>query len=76
MKITAECVLADNTEIDISVDLDCVETLSDVFDYVNNEPEVQNTYVKCIKNENEIESALIENIELEKAMDIINYSKL
>jgi hypothetical protein len=76
MTITAECILADDTEIDISVDLDCVETLSDVFDYVNNEPEVQNTYVKCIKNEDEIEKALIENIELEKAMDKINYSNM
>jgi hypothetical protein len=80
MKIIAECVLVDNTEIDISVDLDCVETLSDVFDYVNNEPEVQNNYVnnyvKCIKNEDEIEKALIENIELEKAMDKIHYSNM
>ena len=76
MKITAECILADNTEIDISVDLDYVETLSDVFDWVNNEPEVQNSYVKCIKNEDEIEKALIENIELEKAMDKINYSNM
>jgi hypothetical protein len=32
-----------------------------VYDYVNNEPEVQNTYVKRIKNEDEIEKALIEN---------------
>ena len=76
MKITAECILADDTEIDISVDLDYVETLSDVFDWVNNEPEVQNSYVKCIKNEDEIEKALIENIELEKAMDKINYSNM
>ena len=76
MKIIAECILADDTEIDISVDLDYVETLSDVFDWVNNEPEVQNTYVKCIKNEDEIEKALIENIELEKAMDKINYSNM
>lgn len=76
MTITAECILADDTEIDISVDLDYVETLSDVFDYVNNEPEVQNTYVKCIKNEDEIEKALVENIELEKAMDKINYSNM
>ena len=76
MTITAECILADNTEIDISVNLDYVETLSDVFDYVNNEPEVQNSYVKCIKNEDEIESTLIENIELEKAMDKIHYSAL
>lgn len=80
MTITAECILADDTEIDISVDLDCVETLSDVFDYVNNEPEVQNNYVnnyvKCIKNEDEIEKALIENIELEKAMDKIHYSNM
>jgi hypothetical protein len=76
MTITAECILADDTEIDISIDLDCVETLSDVFDYVNNEPEVQNSYVKCIKNEDEIEKALIENIELEKAIDKINYSNM
>ena len=76
MKLTAECVLADNTEIDILVDLEHVETISDVFDYVNNEPEVQNSYVKCIKNEDEIERALIENIELEKAMDKIYYGKL
>lgn len=76
MKITTECVLADNTEIDILVDLDYVETISDVFDYVNNEPEVQNTYVKCIKNEDEIEEALIENIELEKAMNKIYYGNL
>jgi hypothetical protein len=76
MKIIAECVLVDNTEIDISVDLNYVETLSDVFDYVNNEPEVQNSYVKCIKNEDEIEKALIENIELEKAIDKINYSNM
>jgi hypothetical protein len=76
MTITAECILADDTEIDISVDLDYVETLSDVFNWENNEPEVQNSYVKCIKNEDEIEKALIENIELEKAMDKINYSNM
>ena len=63
MKIVAECILADKTEIDISVDLDYVETLSDVFDWVNNEPEVQNSYVMCIKNEDKIENALIENKE-------------
>ena len=76
MKIIAECILADDTEIDISVDLNYVETLNDVLDYVNNKPEVQDSYVKCIKNEDEIEKVLIENIELEKAMDKINYSNM
>ena len=58
MKIVAECVLADGKEVGINVDLDYVETLSDVYDYVNNEPEALGSYVAKIKNEDELKIAL------------------
>lgn len=61
MKIDAECVLADGKEVGINVDLDYVETLSDVYDYVNNEPEALGSYVAKIKNEDEFEAVLTES---------------
>lgn len=61
MKIDAECVLADGKEVGINVDLDYVETLSDVYDYVNNEPEALGSYVAKIKNEDELKAALTES---------------
>ena len=51
MKIDAECVLADGKEVQIAVDLDYVETISDVYDYINNEPEALGSYVAELKNE-------------------------
>lgn len=61
MKIDAECVLADGKEVGINVDLDYVETLGDVYDYVNNEPEALGSYVVKIKNEDEFEAVLAED---------------
>lgn len=60
MKLDAECVLADGTEVTIEVDIDYVETISDVYDWVNNEPQAQGSYVKEIKNEDAIEQELID----------------
>ena len=58
MKIDAECMFADGKEVKIAVDLDYVETISDVFDYINNEPEALGSYVAELKNMDEIEAEL------------------
>ena len=69
MKIDAECVLADGKEVRIAVDLDYVETISDVYDYINNEPEALGSYVAELKNEDEIEAAMKNEAVLSKALD-------
>ena len=69
MKIDAECVLADGKEVQIAVDLDYVETISDVYDYINNEPEALGSYVAELKNEDEIEAAMKNEAVLNKALD-------
>lgn len=58
MKIDADCVLADGKEVRIAVDLDYVETISDVYDYINNEPEALGSYVAELKNEAVFNKAL------------------
>ena len=45
MKIDALCKLANGLEAPIVVDLDYVHSESDVWDWVNNEPQAYGTYV-------------------------------
>lgn len=71
MKIDAECVLADGKEVQIAVDLDYVETISDVFDYINNEPEALGSYVAELKNIDEIETAMENESVFNKALDAL-----
>ena len=71
MKIDAECVLADGKEVRIAVDLDYVETISDVYDYINNEPEALESYVAELKNEDEIEAAMENESVFNKALDTL-----
>lgn len=71
MKIDAECVLADGKEVRIAVDLDYVETISDVYDYINNEPEALESYVAELKNENKIEAAMENESVFNKALDTL-----
>ena len=71
MKIDAECVLADGKEVRITVDLDYVETISDVYDYINNEPEALGSYVAELKNEDEIEAALDNESNIVKDIDAV-----
>ena len=71
MKIDAECVLADGKEVRIAVDLDYVETISDVYDYINNEPEALRSYVAELKNEDEIEAAMENESVFNKALDTL-----
>ena len=71
MKIDAECVLADGKEVRIAVDLDYVETISDVYDYINNEPEALESYVAELKNEDEIEAAMANESVFNKALDTL-----
>ena len=71
MKIDAECVLADGKEVRIAVDLDYVETISDVYDYINNEPEALGRYVAELKNEDEIEAAMENESVFNKALDTL-----
>ena len=71
MKIDAECVLADGKEVRIAVDLDYVETISDVYDYINNEPEALESYVAELKNEDEIEAAMENESVFNKAFDTL-----
>ena len=71
MKIDAECVLADGKEVRIAVDLDYVETISDVYDYINNEPEALGSYVTELKNEDEIEAALDNESNIVKDIDAV-----
>ena len=71
MKIDAECVLADGKEVRIAVDLDYVETISDVYDYINNEPEALGSYVAELKNEDEIEAALDNESNIVKDIDAV-----
>ena len=71
MKINAECVLADGQEVRIAVDLDYVETISDVYDYVNNEPEALESYVAELKNEDEIETAMENEAVFNKELDTL-----
>ena len=71
MKIDAECVLADGKEVRIAVDLDYVETISDVYDYINNEPEALGSYVAELKNEDEIEAALDNESNIVKDIDTV-----
>ena len=63
MKIDADCVLADGKEVKIVVDLDYVETISDVYDYINNEPEALGSYVAELRNEAELEAALATTVD-------------
>ena len=71
MKIDAECVLADGKEVRIAVDLDYVETISDVYDYINNEPEALGSYVAELKNEDEIEAVMKNEVVFNKALDTL-----
>ena len=71
MKIDAECVLADGKEVRIAVDLDYVETISDVYDYINNEPEALRSYVAELKNEDEIEAAMENESAFNKSLDAL-----
>ena len=71
MKIDAEGVLADGKEVQIAVDLDYVETISDVFDYINNEPEALGSYVAELKNIDEIETAMENESVFNKALDAL-----
>ena len=71
MKIDAECVLADGKEVRIAVDLDYVETISDVYDYINNEPEALESYVAELKNEDEIEAAMENEFVFNKERDTL-----
>ena len=71
MKIDAECVLADGKEVRIAVDLDYVETISDVYDYINNEPAALESYVAEVKNEDEIEAAMENESVFNKALDTL-----
>ena len=71
MKIDAECVLADGKEVRIAVDLDYVETISDVYDYINNEPEALESYVAELKNEDEIEAAMENESVFNKSLDAL-----
>lgn len=77
MKIDAYCKLANGKEATIAVDLDYVETVSDVYDWVNNEPEALDTIVTEITNINDIEEALEEEkVALDKAMDKIAWANI
>ena len=81
MKIDALCKLANGLEAPIVVDLDYVQSESDVWDWVNNEPQAYGTYVTeitnidwildCIKEEQEAEE-----VDLDKAMDKIAWANI
>ena len=71
MKIDAECVLADGKEVRIAVDLDYVETISDVYDYINNEPAAPGSYVAELKNADALEAAMKNESVFNKALDAL-----
>ena len=71
MKIDADCVLADGKEVRITVDLDYVETISDVYDYIHNEPEALGSHVAELKNEDEIEAAMKNEATFNKVFDTL-----
>ena len=73
MKIDADCVLANGKEVKITVDLDYIETINDVYAYINNEPEAFGSYVAELKNEAEIEAILENDADFNEAIDAISF---
>ena len=76
MKIDADCVLGNGKEVKIIVDLDYIETINDVYAYINNKAEAFGSYISELKNEAEIEAFLENDADFNEAIDVISCGKM